>query len=265
MSMPDDVQAERPRKQGMSGTAKVLLVLGSIAGVAMLLCCGVIGFGLYKGQDLIKAIAESTSADPAVIKQRTQEAVVIDIPSGFTPVMMVGGRMNGQGMVEFLYTNPSNPNSMFLILESNLPSPPEQSPQQKRDAMLKGMKHGQQYSFNMVEESTETRNYKINGEEVPFEFVKGKVNGVDSRKIVGMFAGKDGNMIVLMMITAESSYDEEKIDNMLKGIRLPGKATEAAPAASAESHAPGESKDKASEDNEEMEDEAETKQESASP
>jgi len=265
MSMHDDLQAEQPRKQGMSGTAKVLLVLGSIAGVGMLLCCGVIGFGLYKGQDIIKAIAESTSADPAVIKQRTQEVVVIDIPSEFTPMMMLGGRINGQGMVEFIYVNQANPNSMFLILESNLPSPPDQNPQQKRDAMLKGMKQGQQYSMNIEEESTQTRNYKINGEDVPFDFVKGKVNGVESRKIVGMFSGKDGVTILLMMITAETNYDEEKIDKMLKGIRLPGNATDASPAATAESDEPGESQEKTSEDKEEMEDDVEAKQESTSP
>ena len=80
MSMHDDLQAEQPQKRGMSSTAKVLLVLGSIAGVCMLACCGGVAFFGFQFKDTFKAIAESSSKDPAVVKQRTQEIVHIDIP-----------------------------------------------------------------------------------------------------------------------------------------------------------------------------------------
>jgi hypothetical protein len=264
MSMPDDLQAEQPRKQGMSSTAKVLLVLGTIAGVGLLLCCGGLAFVGFKYKDIFQGIAESTSSDPAVIKRRTQEVVQIDIPSEFTPTMMMGGQFEGKGMIEFIYQNPANQGSMLLIMEQNLPSPPGQTPKQRRDAMLHGMKQGQQFGgMNIQEESTETRDFTINGEDVPFEFAKGTVNGVQSRKIVGVFPGKKGD-ILLMLILAEKDYDDEKIVNMIKSIRLPGEAT---PAAKDESDEQTDMKPANAEeaDAEEMESETETKSAPATP
>ena len=64
---------------------------------------------------------------------------------------------------------------------------------QAPDLFLQGMKQGQQVSMNIEEESSETKNYNISGEDVPFDFVKGKLNGVPSRKVVGLFTGKDGS------------------------------------------------------------------------
>ena len=237
MSMHDDLQAEQPQKRGMSSTAKVLLVLGSIAGVCMLACCGGVAFFGFKFKDVIKAVADSTSKDPAVVKQRTEEIVHIDIPEEFKPVATWGVPLGAFSMKQFIYQNASSPNSVLVIMETNQPLQPGQDPKQQREEMLQGMRQSQQMSsmnMDMQEESRETREFTIDGEEVPFEFIKGKAHGVPARKVVGIFPGRQGTIMLILMV-AESDYNDEKIVKMVKSIRLPGDAT---PAVSGESDEP---------------------------
>ena len=268
MSMHDDLQAEQPQKRGMSSTAKVLLVLGSIAGVCMLACCGVGGVVYFKYKDTIndtiKAAAEMTSNDPAVVKKRTQETVHIEIPEEFTPVATWGVPLGAFSMKQFIYQNEANPNSMLLIMATNQPLQPGQDAKQQREEMLQSVRQGPQMgSLDMQEESREARDFTINGEEVPFEFIKGKAHGVATRKVMGAISGRQGT-IMLILIVAESDYNDEKIVNMIKSIRLPGDAT---PAVSGESDEPPEKMPADAEEanTEDMEGETETQSEPASP
>ena len=244
----------------MSTTAKVLLVLGSIAGIVMLLCCGGFAFVGFKFKDEFKAIADATSNDPAVVKQRTQEVIKIDIPDEFTPVMTIGVPFGAFSMKQFIYQNKANPSFMLQIVETNQPLQPGQTAQQQREEMVQGMRQGQQFSLNMQEESRETREFTINGEEVPFDIIKGKTNGVPARQILGSFSSRKGT-IMLMMTIPESEYNDEKIAGMINSIRLPG---EAAPAKASEEsdEAAGE---KMPEEREETENETETSSEPAKP
>lgn len=249
----------------MSSTAKVLLVLGSIAGVGLLLCCGGLAFVGFKFKDTIQAVADSASQDPVVVKQRTEEVVHIEIPEEFKPVATWGMPLGAFSMKQFIYQPAGNPNSVLVIMETNQPLAPGQDAKQQREAMQQGMRQGQQMggSIDMQEESHETRIFTINGEEVPFEFIKGKAHGVAARKVVGIFPGKQGTLMLILLI-AESDYDDEKITNMLESIRLPGAAT---PATKGESDEPAEKKpaDAEEADGEEMENETETKSEPATP
>lgn len=224
----------------------------------MLACCGGVAFFGFKFKDVIKQVADATSSDPAVVKQRTAEVIQIDIPDEFTPIMTIGFPFGAFSMKEFIYQNKANPNSMLVIVETNQPLQPGQNVQQQREAMMQGMRQGQQFSLDIQEESRETRNFTINGEDVPFEFIKGKAQGVPARKIVGVFSSRQGT-IMLMLIVAESESSDEKIDNMLKSIRLPG---DPASAVAGESDEPS---GKTPEDGEEMEGETESSSESASP
>lgn len=257
--MHDDLQAEQPQRRGMSSTAKVLLVLGSIAGVCMLACCGGVAFVGFKFKDVIKAVAESTSTDPAVVKQRTAEIIQIDIPEEFAPVLTIGGALAGYSMKECIYHRAGNQNSGLVIMETN--QPPGQDPKQQREAMLQKMRESQQMgsmNIDIQEESRESRGFTINGEEVPFEFIKGKAHGVPTRKVVGIFSGRQGT-VMLILVVAESDYKDEQVVNMIKSIRLPGGA---APAVSGESDEPT---DKMPENSEEMDGETESSPERASP
>lgn len=264
MSMHDDLQAEQPQKRGMSSTAKVLLVLGSIAGVCLLVCCGGVAIFGLRFKDEIKKFAESTSSDPAVVKQRTQEVVEIEIPEEFKPVATWGIPLGAFSMKQFIYQPPGNPNSVLVIMETNQPLAPGQDAKQQREAMQQGMRQGQQMgSIDMQEESRETRQFTINGEEVPFEFIKGKAHGVPAHKVVGIFPGKQGTVMLILMV-ADSDYDDEKIVNMIKSIRIPGGATGGAMGTATDE--PDESTaEKMSDDAEDKEDETDSSSEPATP
>src|SRR6516164_8170247 len=87
MTMQDDYGDEQPRPQGMTSTAKVLVVLGSIFGILLLACCGGLVFVGWKFQGVARSIAKNfTTTNPQDIRARTAEIVHIDIPEEFEPL-----------------------------------------------------------------------------------------------------------------------------------------------------------------------------------
>src|SRR5438045_2292471 len=87
MSQQDDFHDVPTQKQGMSSTGKVLLILGSIAGVCLLACCGTGVFLYIKAKDAFQNFAQNlTTTDPVEIRDRTADIVHIDIPEEFPPV-----------------------------------------------------------------------------------------------------------------------------------------------------------------------------------
>lgn len=221
MSTHDSFSEEPPRKQGMGSTAKVLIILGSIFGVCLLACCGGVAFFAYRAKDVFKGIAESMSNDPAIVRQRTGEIIHIEIPDEFVPMATFGMPMGVVSMKSVMYQRKGNPNSLLMISETNQPMPPGQDPRQHREAMLKGMRQGQQMgNLDISAEKSEEREFTINGEKVPFEFIKGSAHGVPSRKVTGIFAGRNGT-VMFILVVAESEYDEDAVVKMIGSIRFP--------------------------------------------
>jgi hypothetical protein len=225
MSTHDDFQGEGPTKQGMSSTAKVLLILGSIAGVCLLVCCGGVAVVGWKFQGAFKNFAENlTTKDPNEIRARTAEIVHIDIPDAFPPMQAFDLMV----MKQIIYGKP-NGGSMIVIVEINRQMQGGQTAagaKQQRQEILRQMRQqhqGQQpgnINAEMNEESNETREFTINGEKVPFEFIKGSANGAPTRQVVGVFAGRNGTTIMLMLMAPESEYDEAAVVKMIESIRL---------------------------------------------
>ena len=113
--MPDDFQDVEPKKQGMSSTAKVLVILGSIAGVCLLACCGGGIFVYMKAKDAIQNIAQNfTTTDPDDIRARTADIVHIDIPEEFPPLRAFDFFF----MKQIIYGRESS-GSMVMIMEVN--------------------------------------------------------------------------------------------------------------------------------------------------
>jgi hypothetical protein len=224
MSTQEDFLNEPPRKQGMSSTAKVLIVLGSIAGLCLLACCGGGIFVWFKAKDAIQNFAANfTTNNPEEIRTRTAKIVHIDVPKELPPMHAFDWFV----MKQILYGNP-NKGSMLMIMEVNQAATGAQGAKQQRDAMLQQLKQqqGQQpgnVNTDINEESSETREFTIDGEKVPFEFIKGTARGgTASRQVVGVFQGRQGSMIMLMLMVPESDYDEAAVVRMLESIRLPG-------------------------------------------
>jgi hypothetical protein len=228
MSTQDDFRDVPTQKQGMSSTGKVLLILGSIAGVCVLACCGSGIFVYFKIKEAIpnlQNLAQNlTTGDPEEIRERTADIVHIDIPEEFPPLRAFDFFVWKQ----ILYGKEGS-GSVVMIMEINERMQGGQGAniKQQREQMLRQMRQQQQaqnagnVNTEITEESSETREFTINGEKVPFEFIKGRGgNGGATRQVVGMFAGRTGTIMVMIM-TPESEYHEEAIVKMIESIRLP--------------------------------------------
>jgi hypothetical protein len=227
MSTQDDFLNEAPRKQGMSSTAKVLIILGSIAGVCLLACCGGVVFVGWKFQDFAKnVVANLATKDPQQIRDRTAKIIHVEIPEQqFPPAVAIDVVV----MKEIIYGTLDKPNRPMLVIvemdKNYLGQQGGGSAKQQRQEILRAMKQqGQQPGMDtdINEESSETREFDIAGEKVPFEFIKGKASqgGTPTRQVVGVIQGRAG-LIMLMIIVPESEYDEAAVVRMLESIRLP--------------------------------------------
>src|SRR5262249_18421962 len=118
MSTQDDFRDVPTQKQGMSSTGKVLLILGSIAGVCLVACCGSGIFVYFKLKDAIPNLQNFaqnlTTSDPEEIRQRTADIVHIDIPEEFPPVRAFDFFF----MKQILYGEEAG-GSMVMIMEIN--------------------------------------------------------------------------------------------------------------------------------------------------
>ncbi|MBI3866587.1 MAG: hypothetical protein HY290_32295 [Planctomycetia bacterium] len=228
MATHDDFSQEPAPTAKKSSGSKVLLILGTIAGLFLVLCCGGAGFLYYKFKDTI-----SVTTNAAEVKKQTSEIVTIDIPEGYTPISAVRFSPGIFTMKMMMYQGGTNNQGGLVLMEMNQAG---SDPKQMRDQMLQQMRSQQAQgggSFNsqIVAQSTETKVFKINGENVEFDFVKGTRAGDSTvmRQVVGTFSGKGGGTILFMLIVQDSDYDEEAVSKLIKSIRIPGStvATEA--------------------------------------
>src|SRR5207245_1533410 len=137
-----------------------------------------------KASDTFKNIAKSVSTDPVVNKQRAEKIAHVDVPEGFAPAQSMEMDIMGFDMKWVIYRRNGNPNAMLMIMESTQPMQGVQGAagaKQQREQILRSIRQqqaGQQGGMNteINEESSETREFTINGEKVPFEFIKGNNN-----------------------------------------------------------------------------------------
>src|SRR5262245_37677697 len=85
MATHDDFSQEPAPQAKKSSGSKVLLILGTIAGLFLVLCCGGGGIGYYMLKDKIKD-AFSMWTEPAEIKKQSEEVITMELPAGYTPV-----------------------------------------------------------------------------------------------------------------------------------------------------------------------------------
>jgi hypothetical protein len=206
------------------------------------------------------------SSDPATVKKSTEEIVLIDVPSDFTPAQSMKFSMMGVSMKWAIYNKGDGNDSMMMLMEMNQPAAAGQGGglggKQQRDQMLQAMRQqqaqqagggGGQFNTEIKEQSVKTRKFKINGETVEFDFIKGtRPNGGDVHQVVGVFPSRSGGFVMLMLMVPEAGYDEEAIVNMIKSIRMDANT----PAGSVTEVEEDEA-DKATEEAEDMKDEAE--------
>ncbi|HEY3968452.1 MAG TPA: hypothetical protein VGM05_28145 [Planctomycetaceae bacterium] len=222
MATHDDFQQEPAPQAKKSSGSKVLLILGTIAGLGLVVCCGGAGFLYYKFKDAI-----SVTKDPVEVKKQTEELVTIEIPSTFTPLASTRVATPVVNMKMIMYQSGAGNEDAMVLMEMSAPGA---DPKQMRDQMLQQMRtqqaQGSGFNSQINAQSKETRKFKINGDDVEFDFIKG-TRGSDPtvyRQIVGVFQGRNG-FILLMLMIRDSDYDEEAVLKMIKSIRVPGSDT----------------------------------------
>jgi hypothetical protein len=234
-SHDDDFQQEPAPQAKKSSGSKVLLILGIIGGLCLVVCCGGVGLLYYKFKDAI-----SYTTDAAEIKKQTQEVVTLDVPDGYSPMTSMRISIGIVTMKMIIYQEGSGNQGGLVIMEMDQVGT---DPKQMREQMLQQLRTQQAqggaggFNTQIVAQSTETKMFKINGEDVEFDFVKGNRPGenIVFRQVTGIFRGNNGT-VMLILIVPDSEYNEEAVIKMIKSIRVPGSdtATESAEATTGE-------------------------------
>lgn len=245
MSTHDDFQQE-PVPQGKKSSGnKVLLILGTIAGLGLVLCCGGPAIVYVMFKDAIVQKIKNTfdlTTDPEEVKGRSEEIAHLDIPENYTPVSAVRFSI-GFTMKMIVYQSGSNNQGALVLMEMEM-NQPGMDRKQMREQMLQQMRSQQAnggpggFNSQIVAQSTETKTFKVNGEDVEFDFVKGTRPGDSSgtiyRQVTGTFQGKNG-IVMLMLFIPDSEYDEEAVSKMIQSIRVTGSEPATEPSAESRS------------------------------
>ena len=209
---PDDRSHQRdpweeraPRRPGMSTGAKVLIVLLSLAGVVVLLCCGV---GLY--------IASSFQLDenPAAVAGKTGEIVQIEIPEVFVPRGTVSANLIVFSIDGVVYETEGDPQGTLMLGEFKGLGMDNADVRTEIRRAMRRPDGGDELKITR----SETREFEVRGERVDFTFAEATDNaGNEYRLVMGSFPTDDGQGILSVEMPAEI-YDEEAIVEMIESI-----------------------------------------------
>lgn len=197
---------EAPRP-GMSTGTKVLIVVLSIGGLVVLLCCGGV-FWLWSQADF------EVQETPKAAVETTEEIAEIRIPPEFKPKAAMRMRLAGVGMVMAMYELEDGQGSLMIGEMQGLPPGEAQPERQMREAL-----EGQDGQRELTVNRTEAREFEIRGETVRFQFSEGVDDqGNEYRMVEGMFPTEDGQGILVLQVPAEA-WDEEAVVEMIESIQ----------------------------------------------
>lgn len=202
-----DPWAERPpQRRGMSTGAKILIVLLSLAGVVVLLCCGV---GVY--------IFSSSQLDesPAAAEERAKQIVEIDIPEAFVPRGAMHLNMLIIEVDAAIYELEENPEGILILAEISGLGMDSADVQSEIRRSLGRPDGGGELTITR----SETREFQVRGERVPFVFAESTDEaGNEYRLVSGSFRTDDGQGLLSVQVPPEE-YDEEAVVEMIESIK----------------------------------------------
>lgn len=206
MSINPNWPEEKPKKAGMSTTAKVFLWLGGGFVVLGLLCCGVVGYFFYG----------RFSQDPKVIAQRAQEMVDWSVPPEFTPVVY----MNLMPIMSMAIYERQPPQGGLVLCEFGPSVAGQDKKQLEAEMKTKLREQGQQGAKDLQVEDEQTHTFTIRGKEVDFEFAKAKdaESGAEMWQVTGIFDGKAGPVFLMLQVPRDQ-YTEEQLKEMIGAIK----------------------------------------------
>lgn len=250
MSIHEDWNDPDPRKkEGLSTTVKVLLIVGGVGTLFILLCCGGAFLLVGRFENILKEqginlrdFAENAHVtDPDAIRERTQKIVKIEIMPGFEPQQAVD-----IVVMKFVqYGKANDANSVLMLMAFSNKFTGGQKPTQ--DEMLNAFRQqqarqGDAAGNNVAVQETETRELMVRGQKVAFQFIKGinETTGAVVREVLGSFPTQNG-IGMLMLVVPEDEYDEPAVLKMIDSIDNPVVAEPGPAAGPADSTPPEES------------------------
>lgn len=194
-------------KTGMSNVVKILLIILAACVLGAILCCG--GGYWYFSRSI------STVTAPAEVNQLTQEMIAVDVPEDFTPLMGMKMNIFGVDMKMTMYQPQGDGMLQFMRLSGQALNDPQA--QQQIDAQMRQQGAG---SPNQVTiKDSETKTVTIDGKEVEFTFGTGteSKSNAEWKEVTGSVPS-DGGMVAIRLQQPVSSYDEERVMQMLESI-----------------------------------------------
>lgn len=210
MSIHEDWKEEPVPPKPTSGCTKVLVVLLVVGGVCALICCGGVGYVVWR-------IQKGISKEPAVVREETAQIVTMDIPPLFEPVMSMN-LLSFMRMVVYQTPGPEGEEGMLVLAQFNQQFFPGDD---AAEAKMKEALHEQgkqNRDFDIVK--TETREIQVKGKPVKFQFaeLKDPKDQKEYRRVTGAFAGKSGPAWLMLQVPMEK-YDEAAVVSMLESIK----------------------------------------------
>jgi hypothetical protein len=214
MNPYDSPESGRP---GMSGTTKVLLVLGICFLVLVVVCCGGFAALTYWGISLAK---RATITEPAEIRRVTEEIVTISIPDSFKPerAMDFPIPFNEGSVKAAIYDDTAADGKLLLSqIDTPLANNPGAGPQ------LQGSMFNREETFGhktIVVKESEKFETEINGESATFNIGQGVAQDSDDEfwQVTCEFHGKTGPAKFELRIKS-ADFSKEQVMELLRSMK----------------------------------------------
>ncbi len=206
-----------PQKKGMGTGAKVLIVLGILAGVGVLACCGGAAFFGYKAQPKISTVPAEVAAQSTAI-----------IPMEIDESKWVGKNSIEQDVIFMKWTycvwDEKDGDGGISVLGMTVPQGAQQQPGQSPDQAIE-----QAFSQNpdisslvkLKETTSTTKTVTMMGAEQEFTFIEGQRPNSDVEWVEwsGSINKPGGQIINIRVQIEKEKYDEQEIIDMLESAK----------------------------------------------
>lgn len=212
-----------PPRQGMPGWAKILLALGIVAGIGMVVCCGITGVMMYGGYQMA---ANALSTDPQVVIQRANEIAEMEVIDGYQPTFSVDITVpvTKQSVTKAAgFTRDTNHG--ILILGQVSRDMVGDDPQQIY-LHLHTFLDGEHRPDDLETTTTEEREFMVRGEPARFEIARGKRKNKNDPeetaefvRMLGSFPSKSGDPAIVMLVEEAEGFDAAAAEKMIASIK----------------------------------------------
>lgn len=201
---PENPSAPPPQKVS-KGCGKVALIVGGLALVTLMVCCGVGGWMLWSFWPRI-------TTNPAEVQQIAKQILDIKIPADFQPATAMSMERNfAMTMRVASFQHKERKGTLVLGSFQMKVGTPDQKPNftQQMDQKLE---------LQMGE--TKVREFQIRGQKVPFRFTEAVEQSTKKpfRVVEGNLDAPGGGTF-LKLIVEEDAYDEDAVTEMIESIR----------------------------------------------